>query len=92
MLMQQASPEHMVAALEAMKRRPDSTGELAGLDLPALVVVGEHDGSAPPAVAADMAAQLPRARLVTIPDAGHLSSLENAEAFNAELRAFLGTL
>ena len=92
MLMRQASPEHVVAALEAMKRRPDSSPDLAGIDVPALVVVGQHDGPAPPAVAEEMAAQLPDARLLVIPRAGHLTNLEDAERFTAELRSFLDQL
>ncbi|MDQ4098074.1 MAG: alpha/beta hydrolase [Actinomycetota bacterium] len=88
-IMQQSTPDHIVAALEAMKRRPDSSAELAGIDFPALVVVGEHDGPTPPAVAEEMASQLPRAHLIVVPGAGHLSSLEAPEVFNAELRSFL---
>jgi 3-oxoadipate enol-lactonase len=91
-LMQQATAEHVVAALEAMKRRPDSSGALPGIDLPALVVVGEHDGPSPPAVAQEMANELPRAHLVIVPGAGHLTSLEAREVFNAELRSFLETV
>jgi 3-oxoadipate enol-lactonase len=36
-----------------------------------------------------MAAAIPGARLVTIPRAGHLSTLENPRAVNAALRTFL---
>lgn len=91
-IMNQATPEHVVAALEAMKRRPDSTAELPGIDVPTLVVVGEHDGPAPPAVAEEMASQLPNARLVVVPKAGHLTSLEAPEEFNTELRSLLETV
>jgi pimeloyl-ACP methyl ester carboxylesterase len=34
--------------------------------------------------------RIPGARLLTIAGAGHLSSLEQPEAFNAALREFLG--
>jgi pimeloyl-ACP methyl ester carboxylesterase len=88
----QVPPDSIVAALEAMKRRPDSTPDLAGLDLPALVVVGEHDGPSPPDVADEMAQRLPNARLAVVPGAGHLSNLEAPEAFTRALRAFLETL
>jgi len=91
-IMRQASPEHVVAALEAMKRRPDSTADLDGVDVPVLVVVGEHDGPAPPAVAQEMASRLRDARLVIVPRAGHLTNLEDSERFTAELRAFLASL
>ncbi len=91
-LMSDASPEAVVAALEAMKRRSDATAELDGLDVPTLVIVGEQDATAPVDVAEEMAQRLPKARLAVIPGAGHLSSLEQPEAFNAELQRFLQEL
>lgn len=91
-IMEQVPPEWITAALEAMKHRPDSTPQLADLDLPALVVVGADDTVTPPNVAEDMAQRLPNARLAVIPKAGHLSNLEDPNAFNAELRSFLETL
>jgi 3-oxoadipate enol-lactonase len=91
-LMDAVGHDHVIAALEAMKHRPDSTADLAGIDVPALVVVGEDDGVSPPDVAEHMRDTLPDARLAVIPRAGHLSSLEDPDAFNAELIAFLETL
>ncbi len=91
-LMEGVTPEHAIAALEAMKRRPDSTADLAGVNVPVLVLVGENDGPSPPSVAEDMARQLPDARLAVIPRSGHLSNLEDPETFNQELRSFLDRL
>ena len=91
-LMSDAAPEAIVAALEAMKRRSDATEELAGLDVPALVLVGDQDATAPVEVAEEMSEQLPNARLAVIQGAGHLSNLEQPDQFTAEVRAFLGEL
>lgn len=91
-LMATTPPEGIVAALEAMKNRPDATGELGGIDVPVLVLVGEHDGPSPPSVAEEMAEALPNARLEVIPTAGHLSNLEAPEAFNQALESFLTRL
>ncbi|MFN2607917.1 MAG: alpha/beta fold hydrolase [Acidimicrobiales bacterium] len=88
-LMAANRPDGIVAALEAMKGRPDATGELAALDLPTLVVVGEHDGPSPPSEAEAMATAIPGARLEVIPGAGHLSNLERPELFTAALETFL---
>lgn len=88
-LMEGATAEGITAALEAMKRRPDSTPDLATMDVPVLVVVGEEDTLSPPDVAQQMCAALPAGRLARIRRAGHLSSLEDPAAFNAELRSFL---
>ena len=88
-LMAAATPERVTAALEAMKHRPDSTSDLARIAVPALVITGEQDSVSPPAIAEEMAAQLPDSRLALIARAGHLSNLEAPEKFNAELRQFL---
>ncbi len=65
--------------------------ELAGIDLPALVLVGEND-EAYLRAAEVMAARLPRAEHVILPRAGHIVNLEEAEAFNAAVLRYLGTL
>jgi 3-oxoadipate enol-lactonase len=39
-----------------------------------------------------MAERIPNARLVTIPNASHLSNMEQPEAFNQAVREFLRTL
>jgi 3-oxoadipate enol-lactonase len=86
------SPETIVAALAGMAVRADSVADLPAMDVPALVVVGEEDELTPPDVARSLAERLPRGRLVVVPEAGHVSSLENPDAFNAALSAFLADL
>lgn len=81
-----------VGALDAMKRRPDSAPELAGVDVPTLVVVGDDDRLSPVDVAGAMQASIPGAELAVLPRAGHLSNLEAPEAFNQALGDFLGRL
>jgi pimeloyl-ACP methyl ester carboxylesterase len=81
-----------VGALEAMKTRPDSTAELAAIDVPTLIVVGEHDGVTPPDAARKMHEHIGGSRLVVLPDAGHLSNLEAPDAFNGALAEFLAEL
>lgn len=89
-LIAQAHPEGVARALEAMRRRPDSTPALAGIGVPTLVVVGEEDTLTPPAESRIIAAGIPGARLVTLPGAGHLANLEAPEGFNQALLDFLG--
>jgi pimeloyl-ACP methyl ester carboxylesterase len=79
-----------IGALEAMIRRPDATSDLALIDLPTLVVVGDADTLSPPEVAVSMQAAIPGATLAVLPDAGHLSNLEAPEAFTAALADFMG--
>jgi len=79
----------VVGALEAMKGRPDSTPDLAGIDIPTLVLVGEDDALSPPEEVRAFQAQIPKSRLVVLPRAGHLSNLEAPDEFNAALGDFL---
>jgi pimeloyl-ACP methyl ester carboxylesterase len=82
----------IVGALQAMRDRPDSTDLLAGVHVPALVVVGGADALTPPPLAQALAAALPDARLATIEWAGHLANLEQPDAFNAALHSFLDSI
>jgi len=70
---------------------PPVIDELAGMDIPALVLVGEHDQAFLRAGEV-MAAKLPRARHVVVPDAGHIVNIEQAERFDRELLGFLQEL
>jgi pimeloyl-ACP methyl ester carboxylesterase len=82
----------VVAAQLAMAGRTDTTESLHAIEVPALILVGEEDTLTPPAQAREMAARIPGAELEVIPGAGHLSNLENPQAFNAALAAFLSGL
>ena len=86
------SADGIVGACEAMMDRPDSTGMLGSITVPALVVVGTDDGITPPANAEEMHRAIPGSRLERIPNAGHLSNLERPAAFNAILAEFLDKL
>jgi len=83
------SPDGAVAALGAMRERPDSRPLLGMIDVPTLVVGGEEDAVSSPEVMGTMAAEIPRANHLTIAGAAHLSNLEAPEKFNAALDDFL---
>ena len=70
---------------------PPVIDELAGIRVPALVMVGEKDEAFLRA-AEVMTSRLPQAERVTIPEAGHLPHIEQADAFNAALIRFLQEL
>jgi 3-oxoadipate enol-lactonase/4-carboxymuconolactone decarboxylase len=63
-------------------RAADLAGRIA---CPATIAVGDRDIATPPAMAAALAAMIPGAALVTIPEAAHLPSLERAEAVTAAM-------
>ncbi|MBD3764042.1 MAG: 3-oxoadipate enol-lactonase [Rhodobacterales bacterium] len=67
----------------------DRRAATAALRLPVLAIAGVADGATPPAVVADTAALIPGARLVTLPDVGHLPPVEAPAAMAAHLTAFL---
>jgi len=67
----------------------DLRAELRSIEAPTLVVVGDDDFITGPACADAMLRELPNARLVAIPDAGHLVYVEQPEAFRAALVGFL---
>jgi 3-oxoadipate enol-lactonase len=83
------SPDGAVAALGAMRERPDSRPLLGKIDVPTLVIGGEEDGISSPEVMGAMAAEIPGASHLTITGAAHLSNLEAPEEFNAALGDFL---
>jgi pimeloyl-ACP methyl ester carboxylesterase len=79
------------ASLRAMSRHlleePDRVADLAAVDVPKLVVYGEHDDAWPPHVQADMAERL-WARHAVIQGALHSPAVEQPEITAAELTAF----
>lgn len=77
------------AALAALRDRPDANAGLKNIAVPTLVIVGEFDAVTPPLSAANLAAQICGSELSYIPGAGHLSNVENPDAFNAAVRGFL---
>jgi 3-oxoadipate enol-lactonase len=87
-LMDNPAPGY-VGALEAMKKRPDSTGDLTGIDEPTLILVGEEDGLTPPEFSRSMHEAIGGSELVVLPEAGHLSNLEAPDPFNGALATFL---
>jgi len=82
----------IVGALGGLRDRADSRATLPTIAVPTLVIVGEADGITPPADAQAMTVLIPGARLAVIPNAGHLSPLENPRTFNTAVRAFLREL
>lgn len=69
--------------------RIDSRATLTQIRCPTLVLVGDSDLLTPPERAAEIAAAIPGAELVVVPECGHLSTLERPAAVNDALRAWL---
>lgn len=82
-------PRGIAAAQRGMAERTDARADLPLLDLPTLVVVGEHDAISTRGEMGALAAEIPRARLVEVPGAGHTSPMEEPAAVTAALLDFL---
>jgi pimeloyl-ACP methyl ester carboxylesterase len=54
------------------------------------MIVGDQDQITPPPVAEEIAGGISGAKLVVIPDSGHLSTLENPDAVTRALLAEWG--
>jgi pimeloyl-ACP methyl ester carboxylesterase len=83
-------PETIAAASLGMAERPDSTPDLATIDVPTLVLTSTEDRMIAPEISAEMTGLIPQGRLETIEGVGHLSNLEAPEAFDAALLEHLG--
>lgn len=70
----------------------DTRDLLPRIAVPTLVLWGDDDRRSPMNVAEQLADAIPDAELAIIPDAGHLSNMEQPEAFNAHVRRFCMSL
>jgi len=74
-----------VAMLTTFDRRAD----LAKIKVPTLVLAGSEDMIAPPAMMERMAQKIPGSEYASLPGCGHLGPMDQPEAFNSALLAFL---
>lgn len=74
--------EAIAAAALGMAERPDSTPDLATIDVPTLVITSTADRLIPPDVSSAMAEEITGAELHVIDGAGHLSNLEAPGEFD----------
>ena len=72
--------EAFVHQQEAIIRRPDSRPILASIRCPTLVLSGDEDNTIPNALSVEMANNIHNAKLVILPDCGHLPQPEQPEA------------
>lgn len=80
-------PEGYAAAAEAIADA-DLTERTRALDVPALVLVGEHDAATPPAAAEALRATL-GGSLVVLPGAAHIPTVEVPDEVADAIRRFL---
>jgi pimeloyl-ACP methyl ester carboxylesterase len=76
------TPEAIAAAALGMAERPDSTPDLATIDVPTLVITSTGDRLISPDVSSAMAEEIAGAELHVLDGAGHLSNLEAPGEFD----------
>jgi 3-oxoadipate enol-lactonase len=91
-MMAASSARAVADGARGLAQRPASFSLLPTISVPTLVVVGEHDQLTPPEDSEAIAAGVPGARLEKIDQAGHMANMENPEAFNEVLLAFVDTI
>jgi pimeloyl-ACP methyl ester carboxylesterase len=84
-----SSVDAIGGAICALMTRPDSTPLLPSMHFPTLILVGAEDTVTPPAAAEEMHRGIAGSELIVIPEAGHLTNLEQPESFNRALARFL---
>jgi 3-oxoadipate enol-lactonase len=88
-MMQDASLKGIIQAQQAMANRKDSIDLIKNISFPILMIAGAKDELIQVDEMHHMMKMTPSARLVIIPDAAHLSMMENPEQFNISLIDFL---
>ncbi|REJ92935.1 MAG: alpha/beta fold hydrolase [Planctomycetota bacterium] len=79
----------IAAAARGMAERPDATGLLPQIDLPALLIVGEEDAISTVDEMLEIATRMPAAEFKVIEAAGHMAPLEDPAAVNSAIETFL---
>ncbi len=88
-VMLETAPHGIAAALLGMAVRPDVTRMLPNIDVPTLVICGQHDVISTPVEMRGIAASIPNASFVEITGAGHMAPLEQPALVNTAIREFL---
>jgi pimeloyl-ACP methyl ester carboxylesterase len=86
------NPETLVGALIALSERTEMCNTLPKISVPALIVCGDEDALTPVAQSEFLREQIPLATFKRIPDAGHLSNLEQPDVFNQHVQDFISRL
>jgi len=79
----------LCGTLLALAGRTDTTSFLPKIKVPTLILVGEQDTITPPEHSRRMQSLVQNSELHIIPQAGHMSNMENPTTFNAHLLNFL---
>lgn len=91
-MIMKTSVQSLSRTLIALTRRKETCTKLAGITVPALIVVGKEDQITPPEAALVMQKKIKGSKLNIIEHAGHLSNIENSFEFNNQLLKFASSV
>ena len=87
-----AGERQLVQQNRAVMNRPDARSHLAAVGCPVLVMCGDSDQLTPLECSREIAALVPHAELVVVPECGHMLTMEQPDVVNSHLLAWLQTL
>ncbi len=91
-MIQRCPVQGVIGTLVALATRTSTTDSLSHIKAPTLILVGDQDAITPPSASQMMKERIPGSVLTVIPQAAHLSNLENPHAFNTAFLRFLQSL
>jgi pimeloyl-ACP methyl ester carboxylesterase len=91
-VIENTSEDVLCDALIAMADREASCHALKDIEIPTLILVGEEDSITPIEKSEIMNSKIPGSTLLVIPDAKHLSNIDNPADFNTHLAGLLKEL
>ncbi len=89
-MLERSSPEQFAAQINALLTRPDAAPLLGTIQCPTLVLCGADDAWSPPAQHQAMRDAMANASLSVIERCGHMCTMEQPQAVNEALAAWLG--
>lgn len=91
-LVERTAPLSVFGTLLALASRTDTSSSLKDIKCPTLILVGEKDLLTPPSAAQSIKDAVPNSELYVLPNAAHMSNMENPEEFNKYLVDFVAKI
>ena len=88
-IIERTPPLSIAGTLLALPGRMDTTTSLANIKIPTMILVGEYDVLTPLTESQAMHERIRGSELHIVPEAAHMSNLENPDFFNKKLLEFL---
>ena len=88
-MFERQSADKFAAQIKALLSRPDARPLLPLIHCPTLVLCGADDAWAPLAQHRVLSQMIPHSKLVSVPECGHMSTMERPQAVNAALSGWL---